>query len=232
MLNFLGIGAQKAGTTWLYANLAKHPEISFPAGKELHFWDMNKQNGIDWYKNLFPDVSGKINGEITPAYAILDVSGILEVKAHFPDIKLIYITRNPIERAWSGALMALKRAEMKLNDASDQWFIDHFRSEGSRKRGDYAECLDNWLSVYPRESCKIMKYEEVMSAPREHLTDLARFLGIDDAFFSKISDDEYKTKHNEGDGYNLRTSLHRFLNEFYREPIRRLYEKYGIDYRV
>jgi len=230
MLNFIGIGAQKAGTTWLFANLAKHPELSFPAGKEIHFWDTHYKNGVDWYKNLFPDTAEKLQGEVTPAYAILGKERIKEVHRHFPDLKMIYITRNPIERAWSGALMALGRSELQLGEASDQWFIDHFRSEGSRKRGDYAACLDNWLSVYDKSQLLILEYEKMMANPRKYLLDVADFLKINREVFEQMRDNELKERHNEGAGFYLRISLYRPLRELYREPIARLNDKYQIDY--
>jgi hypothetical protein len=72
MLSFLGIGAQKSGTTWLFEMLRQHPEVAFPAGKEVHFWDQRNDRSVDWYLGLFPD-NGKKNGEITPAYAFQEL---------------------------------------------------------------------------------------------------------------------------------------------------------------
>ena len=73
MIDFLGIGAQKAGTTWIYQHLSRHPQICFPAGKEIHFWDHYRNNGVDWWTSLFADDHpGRKQGEITPAYATLD----------------------------------------------------------------------------------------------------------------------------------------------------------------
>src|SRR5262245_8764381 len=113
MLRFLGIGAQKAGTTWLHENLRTHPVLSFPHGTEIHFWDAQRDRGIDWYRSLFVS-SDRVEGEITPAYAILPPRQVAEIAATFPDLRLIYILRNPIDRAWSSALMALQRSEMKF----------------------------------------------------------------------------------------------------------------------
>jgi hypothetical protein len=59
-----------------------------------------------------------------------------QVHARFPDARLIYLIRNPIERAWSSALMALRGAEFAFDEASDAWFIDHFHSRGSLSRGN------------------------------------------------------------------------------------------------
>ena len=61
MLDFLGIGAEKAGTTWLFVTLEKNKSIIFPAldknldtwNKEIRFWNLHRNRGIDWYKSIF-----------------------------------------------------------------------------------------------------------------------------------------------------------------------------------
>ena len=97
MLKFLGIGAQKAGTTWLYERLRWHPGLAFPAGKEIHFWDQFRHYGLDWYRGRFAD-PGRSNGEIMPAYAILAPETIREIHREFPDLWLLHVIRNPIRR--------------------------------------------------------------------------------------------------------------------------------------
>lgn len=178
MLHFLGIGAQKAGTTWLYHMLARHPELSFPAGKEIHFWNRHYHRGTDWYRGLFSKHANQFEGEITPAYANLALKCIRECRGHFPDIRLIYLIRNPIERAWSSALMALHRSEMTLGETSDQWFIDHFNSAGSKARGDYAGCIAAWTAVYPADQLLIRPYELLSQDPRKLLADICEHIGV------------------------------------------------------
>lgn len=117
---------------------------------------MNEEfsGGIDWYRSLFSGqkFDRKVCGEITPTYSILPIETIRECHANFPDLKLIYLLRNPIDRAWSSANMALTKSEMEIHEASAQWFIDHFKSRGSLMRGDYESCLRNWLACYTREN--------------------------------------------------------------------------------
>jgi len=225
MLDFIGIGAQKAGTTWLYENLQKHPGIKFPAGKELHFWDAHYANGIGWYKSLFPDTVKEIkNGEITPAYAILPQSKIKEVYENFSNLRLIYILRDPIERAWSSALMALKRAEMKIEEASDKWFIDHFNSQGSLQRGDYENCIANWLKFYPKRQLLIMDFRQIKTNPSVFLKQCAEHIGITASFFDSLSEKVVSKKiHTTGEN-PIRPSLLPVLEKIYYEK-RKFYEK-------
>ena len=230
MLDFLGIGAQKAGTTWVYENLKRHPNVRFPAGKEVHFWDQNRERGIDWWKELFePGVDHVKQGEFTPAYAMLDEPTIAEIGRHYPDVRLIYSLRNPIERAWSSAMMAIVRAEMLEPEASDQWFIDHFMSRGSRARGDYEQCLRKWWALFPREQMRIVFYEDIASKPRQLLEGLARHIGVDPAFFDRVPQEVLRRRELPGLDMPIRPSLFPTLLAEYGPKIERLSKLLGRD---
>lgn len=172
------IGTQKGGTTWLYQMLQQHPAIRFPAGrKEVHYWDGPGGRSIEWYRQLFAGPA--VSGDVTPAYQILPAATIQQIRGAFPELRLVLSIRNPVERAWSSAKMALGRAEMTMAEASDQWFIDHFRSEGSRRRGDYEAAIRTWRSVFPAEQLLILRYERIAREPRALLAEVARHIGID-----------------------------------------------------
>lgn len=219
MLDFLGIGAQKAGTTWLAEMLSLHPDIAFPAGKEVHFWDDQRSKGVAYYKHLFQVPNGKKNGEITPSYAFLPRDVIATIHQHFPAVPLFYSVRDPLERAWSGALMALRRAELQFEEASDQWFLDHFYSKGSLDRGDYEACLRNWMSVYPAEQILLIRKEEIASQPRKVMVILAEHIGIDPKFFSSISEEVLRKKVFSGEKHPIRPKLREALNDIYKDKI-------------
>ncbi|MBU0724526.1 MAG: sulfotransferase domain-containing protein [Alphaproteobacteria bacterium] len=220
MPDFLGLGAQKAGSTWLYFMLRKHPGVFLPPVKELHFWDAHHGNGLDWYRGHFADAPrGLQKGEITPAYAILSYERIGEIRREFPDLRLVYLMRNPIERAWSGALMALTKAEMTPDEASDRWFIDHFRSAGSTARGNYEACLKAWLSIFPAEQMRWFLYDEVVADPRHVLVETARHIGVDPGFFAALPAADLTERHNEGPGAPIRPPLKAYLGRVYRAKI-------------
>jgi len=237
MLNFLGLGAQKAGTTWLYAQLCRHPDIAFPLGKEGHFWNSGqyhpsnmarlKEKSIADYAGKFN--SGRINGEITPAYSVLPAAIIEQIYNIFPHLRLIFILRDPIARAWSSALMAVEMAMMTPDEASDQWFIDHFHSKGSFMRGDYAAALDNWLKFFPREQMLLLQYADIAGEPEAILRKVAAHLNINaDAL---ITDKEnLRIRIFAGHPHPLRPTLLPVLQELYAEPLKRLKNKYGIEF--
>src|SRR6185312_178498 len=220
--DFLGIGAQKAGTTWLYENLKRHPEISFPAEKEVHFWDRREDRPASEWLNLFNSDENRKQGEITPAYGPLEIEAIREIHALCPDLRLFYSIRNPIDRAWSSALMALERAEMTLDEASDLWFIDHFKSAGSLRRGDVETCLSRWRNVFPVEQVQMILYDDLALNPVDTLVKVASHIGVDGGFFRSLPEEELERPVFSGPGHALRPMLRRFLTASYRRKIDRL----------
>ena len=99
--DFLIIGAMKCGTTSLYQYLTMHPQVAAANHKELHYFDMNFDKGLNWYFDQFPqNKENKITGEATPFY-IFSPDIPKKVFQLFPKIKLIVLLRNPVERAIS-----------------------------------------------------------------------------------------------------------------------------------
>ena len=123
--NFLGIGAQKAGTTWLYKNLRKHPQLYLPETKEIHYFDWYFYKSIKWYCKYFKSAKKtQITGEINPCYSVLSERKIKLIHKINPKLKIILLLRNPIERAWSQAVMNLvktKKANIFLQKLPHKW---------------------------------------------------------------------------------------------------------------
>jgi hypothetical protein len=173
--DFLCIGAHKAGTTWLHQMLGLHPDIGLPVNKELHFWDKSWPAGkpISSYEQVFSAIDRPIKGEITPAYAILPQNTIEVIHNHYPSLKIIYILRNPLERAWSHARMGFSRtfSDFAGNpiELQGEWFLEHFESTGSLRRGSYAACIANWTGCYPQEQLALLLYDDIVADPAAFL---------------------------------------------------------------
>lgn len=221
--DFLGIGAQKAATTWLYQNLSQHPRIFMPM-KEVHYFDWPAApgpqlwNGLRggpearrwraeqgrhlrrlrreplralsgwlrdlgprddaWYLSLFCTGPGRVRGEITPAYATLDEAGVARVHALLPELKLIFLMRDPIDRIWSAYRMKHGGVEGAEHDAAR--CRDFFRSPDTRARTAYLDTLLRWRRFYPSERIFLGFYEEVVERPAALLLRLLRFLGVEE----------------------------------------------------
>ncbi|KAL7541142.1 hypothetical protein ACHAXR_012083 [Thalassiosira sp. AJA248-18] len=128
-LSFLIIGAQKAGTSWLHTLLQKCHRLALPIEqKEVHFWDWHYRKGFDWYIRQFDypqklshkadDPSHSNNplyGEITPCYVVLQPTAIAEIHNCFPNLKVIFVARDLVDRAWSAMIMELRDQTIGLN---------------------------------------------------------------------------------------------------------------------
>ena len=130
--NFIIIGSMKCGTTSLYYDICEHPCVSPAAYDEIGFFDSNFHLGLNWYRSMFPtkkqieNVRRKegvaITGEDTPFYFWNPVAA-KRIKELLPNIKLISILRNPIDRAYSEYQ---DLASSKSNRPSFETFIELF----------------------------------------------------------------------------------------------------------
>jgi hypothetical protein len=168
--DFICVGAQKAGTRWLYDQLAFHPEFWMPPVKELHFFDgakpglrkakrlqgridkdldkvnrmrvedagqpladrdlrfmsgypalfknkalmKDKAAATEAYAALFAEKGGARTGDVTPAYSKLDEDDVRRIVARFPATRVVFLMREPVERAWSALGMAARQANSKI----------------------------------------------------------------------------------------------------------------------
>src|SRR5690349_11710447 len=88
---FLCIGAQKAGTAWLYENLRCHPEVYLHERKEIHYWDRRIHRSVRFYCRYFRDARGRVTGDITPSYSLLGTERVRAIQALAPDLKLLVL---------------------------------------------------------------------------------------------------------------------------------------------
>ena len=234
--NFLGIGAQKAGTSWLWKNLRQHPEVWTPPIKELHYFDRSRQYpspnhltldhpcqriknkrhrqqivkdmqrsleclqqgdwqtahwlmryrlGIyndQWYLSLFQANRFKVTGEITPAYSMLSAEDVKKISQLLPDLKLIFLIRNPVDRAWSHVRHEVKRNTFKEIDNIEKikQVIDQ---PGQVMRSDYLKTLKNWKKHFPEHNFFIGFFDEILISPTNLLERISNFLAIEPSFF-------------------------------------------------
>jgi hypothetical protein len=242
--DFLGIGAQKAGTTWLYQMLRMHPDVGFPlkgahGGKEVHFWSVKRRLGLQWYRSIFGEQ--RVRGEISPEYATIEPGRIAEIQRYNPAMRLIYLLRNPIERAWSSENMRVRLRSAKLarrrkaqppEAALDD---EYFKEQASRPRalrhGDYATNVRNWRSVFPKESVLVVRYEDVLENPGKVLAACARHIGIDPAFFGTLAEDTVRERQGAQNprAGRLSRELYDYLAGLHRDHVLDLERELGWD---
>src|SRR5215218_4326678 len=99
--DFLVVSPPKTGSTWLADNLRRHPGLFVPASKEVKYFSLfGDWLGLEWYLDHFIAAGARLKGEASPSYALLPEERIRLVRDLMPGVKLIYLMRDPLARAW------------------------------------------------------------------------------------------------------------------------------------
>lgn len=238
--DFLVIGAQKAGTTALYAYLRWHPGITGPSWKEVSFFDRHWWRGEAWYRGQFPlRPKGRLVGEASPSYLFHPLAPG-RVRSLVPDVMLVALLRNPVDRAYSHYQheVALGREPLSFEDALA---AEEERTRGEVERlvadprafsrawwdhtyvarGRYAEQLERWLDVFPREQLLVLLSEELGEKPGETYASVLAFLGAAPHSlegYPRVFEREYAP---------MRPATRAALAETFAEPNRRLEQLLG-----
>ena len=191
--SFYGIGAQKAGTTWLYAMLKQHPQIHLPARKEIHYWDRPAALTLERYTGYFR--AGAINGDITPAYQILSEERIAAVHAATPGARLLLSMRHPVERAWSFVKMGVARRygrvppDLAAGEPEGEvlaFVRQRLFARGCLLRSDYARTIRLWRHQFGDDALMHFRYERIAREPRALLAEVCRHIGADPAWADEL----------------------------------------------
>ncbi|MGI9114423.1 MAG: hypothetical protein DLM52_07280 [Chthoniobacterales bacterium] len=235
-VHFLGIGAHKAGTTWLWSMLRAHPQIWTAPLKELHYFDRSlryfsantlaadrlferlfsqARHNLEfrrdcrvqiaralhlrdwrllrwtlryylgprhdqWYLSLFGAGAGQVRGEITPAYAMLERHDVARVHRLLANAKIIFLLRNPIDRAWSHLRFEWMQGRFRAVDdiAQVRALLEH---PGVTLRNDYLRTLRTWESAFPREQIFVGFYDDIVARPDVLLRDVFTFLEVEES---------------------------------------------------
>jgi hypothetical protein len=201
--DFLIIGAPKAGTTALYSALAQHPEVFMTRPKEPKYWlcdgapppawrgpgDAHSQREWVWraedYSRLFSSApEGSMRGESTPFY-LWSRGAHRRIAEALPDVRLIAVVRDPIDRAysnwmhlWSDGLEPLGDFEEAFNRQDDRVRAGWAPFWRYRELGMYGEQLAHLRSYVDPARLLVLRYRDIVDDPRGAVDRACRFLGI------------------------------------------------------
>lgn len=187
-------GAPRSGTTWLVHVLEKHPNIflATPYVPEPKFFLVDKEyaKGLGYYLDRwFSDVQpGQVAGEKTTNY-LEDSRVAPRIQEHLPHVKLVFILREPVDRAYNNYLWskgngletmgfeeALERESERLAAMPEKWRytkpFDYFH------RGLYAKHLTHYFRLFPKEQILCLKYEDIVTKPDQLVARLHHFLEV------------------------------------------------------
>jgi hypothetical protein len=195
--SFIVIGAQKCGTTSLHDYLAQHPAIASSRIKEVQYFDVPERyaNGEEWYRAQFPlptPRDPRMAFESTPNYLFhRDVPA--RIARLLPDVRLIAVLRHPGERAVSGYRHEVRRGRepLPLRDAllaeadrvapalaAADYDSPVLRNCSYLGRGRYAEQLERYYALFPRDKVLVVRSEDLFAHPEVVIAEITDFLGL------------------------------------------------------
>lgn len=270
--DFLCIGAQKAGTSWLYARLSDNPEFSMPPVKELHYFDRSlvyptpsilsessclrrvcslgyvkkaigqvlRSRGVvgesrvswwlhyyfghygdKWYISLFSKELG-ITGDVTPGYAILKDEDLAKMHSVIPNAKLIFLLRNPIERAWSAYRYSANYGR-KISCYDFESFKEFVDSPNQVDRSAYMRTIGKYLKFYDDSQMLIGFFDAIIEQPDFLLSSILSFLGAGTLDHqTDLREINNKSKHLE-----IPSDYSNYLKEKYESDLEELSVRFG-----
>ncbi len=205
--DFIVAGAQKCGTTSLWAYLSEHPNVIPPMTKEMSFFDINFHRGLNWYRAHFPlqhtattpgQSTVSLTGEST-AYYMFHPLAAQRIADTTPNVKIVLLLRNPIDRAFSHYQLKVRRRQENL-PFEDALAAESQRLAGEEEkiranpryysfrhdrfsylaRGIYAEQVIRWRNLFSPDRLLILESGEFFTHTSEVFERVLSFLGLPD----------------------------------------------------
>jgi hypothetical protein len=207
--DFLCVGAHKGGTTWLYHQLDSHPDFWMPPIKELHYLDQlsrvqrtspprcrdDRDLGfldglkslsakpyidLEHYARLFEPKASLLSGDISPNYSTLSNEVIRRVVGYFPNLKVIFLARDPVERVWSHLSMEVRYRQIEPFDTTDIDQVNrNLLRRGMLLRSYPSAIVAQWKRYVDSEQFRVYFFDDLQRNPAELRRSILRFLGAD-----------------------------------------------------
>lgn len=205
--NFLGIGSERCASTWIHSVLSKHPQLYLPERKEFNFWsgEITKEN-LENYTKYFEDEKVKdcLLGEISPTYAAMYSEEVALLKELIPDLKVIFIIRNPVDRLISSITRQWTFFYIDKGASTNRNIFSILRcvDKGlSRRLTDYLRTYQIWSEHLGKDHIFLEKFDNISSNPQGVIIKILDFLDVqpiidETALIKKrnISNNEVKTE--------------------------------------
>jgi Sulfotransferase domain len=197
-LDFIVIGAQKAGTTTLWQLLRDHPQLWLPETKEAPYFSHSEVYARGWEAYLrrleAPAESGVLRGTVTPHYMHgwhdADTRTVAaRIARQLPDVRLVALLRDPIERARSQHAMAAARGRERRG--AGQALSELLHPEALRAarawpddtnsyvvQGEYGRILGEYLSFFEQGALHIEQSANLAREPVQTVRRILRFLEV------------------------------------------------------
>jgi hypothetical protein len=207
--DFLCVGVHKGGTTWLYQQLDSHPDFWMPPLKELHYFDqlsrvqrsssprcrderdirflesINSLSAkpyldLEHYARLFELKGPLLSGDISPNYSTLSNEVIRRVVRYFPNLKVVFLARDPVERVWSHLSMEVRYHQIEPFDVTDIDEVNrNLLRRGMLLRSYPSAVAARWKRHVHPDRFRIYFFDDLKRNPAELRRSILDFLGAD-----------------------------------------------------
>jgi hypothetical protein len=242
--DFLIIGAQKCGTTYLYEKLTEHPLVVPALTKEVHFFDNSYHQGEAWYRGHFTGKVGtNLTGEASPYY-IFHPHAARRIYTTTPHVKLILLLRNPVNRAYShyhhearlgyeplSFEDALAQEEKRLAGETekmlkDERYYSHTHQHYAyRPKGVYADQLKTWFDLFPQTQILVLQSETFYQNTPTVMRQVTNFLDLPPWDGWQLNTPKGKQRY-----HPMNSATRQALATYYQPHNQRLYELIGADF--
>lgn len=187
LIDFIGIGAPKCGTTWVSTQLEAHPQIGFAPDKEVYYFAdtiMRRiagkelqlyERGPGWYEEQFPPATGAVisRGEFCPAY-LYSAEAAARIAAYRPEVKLLLCLRPPVEMIYSWYWYNRNAVVATLPET----FAAMMENPFLRDLGCYARYLRPYLELFPARNILVIQFDAIRRDPARVRAETYAFLGV------------------------------------------------------
>ena len=234
--DFVGIGAQKAGTTSLHYLLAQDQRIGVPQCKEVHFFDSDNWKDTRKYSHYFENLSNsKVIGEITP-YSMFHPEAARRIHKTIPEAKIIAVLRDPIKRAISQYFHARRRGyeQLSIDDAIDK--ENERLASGSKyshqkhsyiSRSRYADQLLRYEKLFPSSNILLLKSEDMFIDAERTWMELQKFLGLE---AKPLKSAMPKANSGKGESRDISDETRNKIKLLLKDTYTTMKQKYGMDW--
>ena len=212
--DFLCVGAQKAGTTWLFEQLNWHDDFWMPPLKEVNYFDHMSRSrhpersarsnlrlrderdrrfleamenlcaqqhiDLDLYAQLFAPKGSLLSGDVSPAYCIVPEEIIVRIVDRFPELKVVFFARDPVERAWSDLSMAVQYGGVRSFDTNDTAAVmRNLFHPDMITRSFQSAIVGRWQRHLPDDRFRVYFFDDLQSDPEQTRRGIVSFLGGD-----------------------------------------------------
>jgi len=178
-INFIGIGAPRAGTTWVFECLLRHPDFCGSDIKEVNELNQSEFDLTQYLSHFTHCASKKIKGEYSPEYLYSEIAA-QRIKKYFPNAKLLICLRKPIDRLVSHYYFMRSREHPEARSTLEE----HLKDDpwGEIHHGRYYEYIQIWLKYFSKEQILILLDKDCLDDPTEYIKRIYRFVGLSDSF--------------------------------------------------